>query len=208
MCDSKEKNVCTQETYSFIHWCWQCVMSHFKMVSFSCVWKKTERAASPARLPASGAVTVVWLSGLINTPRQASPWVSCYCTSVLKAFSGCCADGLRAAGSAVGFVTEQHRKCDATSAARWHFNLSLVIGFVKLFLEFISHLALFAHTTDDFSALLRNPLPQWPWCSIAAYFSLCTSLFGAGATLFSNSRLCAGYWWTRMWATKKDPLFQ
>lgn len=83
--------------------------------------------------------------------------------------------------SVVGLITEQHKKRDATQGGCWHFNLSLVIGFVKLFLEFISHLALFAHSLDDFSALLRNTLPEWPWCSIAAYFSLCLSLCGADA---------------------------
>lgn len=103
---------------------------------------------------------------------------------------------------ATGLIMEQHRKCDATSGGRWHFNLSLVIRFVKLFLEFISHLALFAHSADDFSALLRNAPPQWPWCSIAAYFSLWTSLSGAGTMLFLGSRLCSGYWWSCMRAIK------
>lgn len=103
---------------------------------------KDEAAAKPG-LPLSMAATVVWTSGPINTERQASAWVSCYCTAVLTALSD---SRVLLAHISGGLITEQHRKCDATQGSRRHFNLSPV--------------ALFAHSADDFSALLRNPPPQ------------------------------------------------
>lgn len=71
---------------------------------------KDEAAAKPG-LPLSMTATVVWTSGPINTERQASAWVSCYCTSVLMALSD---SRVLLAHISGGLITEQHRKCDAT----------------------------------------------------------------------------------------------
>lgn len=60
-----------------------------KLISLSFAERMEEEVAVR---PASVALTVVWTSGPINTPRRASAWVSSYCTSVLIAFSDCSAD--------------------------------------------------------------------------------------------------------------------